>query len=148
MNAQDSCANIYRLMQPIMSKYTKVANGQYSSSGVTAPQAEILLLLREKGPLSIGEISEALGVVVSNVSGICKRLEKMDLVARVRQEDDQRMVKVQLLESALPNVEEIRKDKQALYDKISDQIPQDDIEMILQGLEKFNNLLGIFLSEP
>lgn len=147
MKAQESCSNINRLMQPIMSKYTKVVSGQYSQLGVTSSQAEILLLLRDKGTLSIGEISETLGVVVSNVSGICKRLEKMELVTRVRQEEDQRIVKVQLVESALPNVEEMRKGKQALYEKISNQIPHDDIVVILQGLEKLNTLLDVFLSE-
>src|SRR2546421_3032390 len=65
---------------------------------ITPEQYWLLRLLHRKGPMSISELAEVLGVTGSSITTACKRLEKAGLVKRERQGDgcDERVVLVVL----------------------------------------------------
>lgn len=63
---------------------------------VTVAQHRLLVLLASRGPQSVGEIAEKLGVNPSNASRHCDRLQRLGLVDRQRSEDDGRVVQIRL----------------------------------------------------
>lgn len=63
---------------------------------ITPQQFWLLRHLRREGPLSIGELADLLGISPSSATIACKRLEKVGLVTRQRQSDDERVVQVEL----------------------------------------------------
>ena len=64
--------------------------------GLTLTQAIIVGHLLHKKQMKISEISEILGLSNSTVSGVVDRLEKAGAVARLRSEEDRRVVYVKI----------------------------------------------------
>lgn len=65
---------------------------------LTLPQMLVLTALSEDGTMPISHLARYVGSANSTVSGIVDRLEKMELVERVRSEEDRRVIYVGLTE--------------------------------------------------
>ena len=61
---------------------------------LTFPQALVLTVLGEDGPVPISTLAERTGSANSTVSGIVDRLEKLGLAQRQRSETDRRVIYV------------------------------------------------------
>ncbi|HCI80845.1 MAG TPA: MarR family transcriptional regulator [Ktedonobacter sp.] len=110
---------------------------------MTPEQYWLLRLLRRRGTLSIGELAEILGVTGSSVTTACKRLEKMGLVTRERQSDDERIVRVMLTEQGHEQIEAWQQGRRAFLqglltplDQEQQATLQDLLERILQEAEQ------------
>ena len=66
--------------------------------GLTGPQSEALRTLKDEGPMSSAALSRRLYVTPSNVTGIIDRLEKKELVERIRKPRDRRISLISLTE--------------------------------------------------
>lgn len=66
--------------------------------GVTVPQLLCMLKIDELGSLTLKELSQAIHLNPSTVVGIVDRLEKNEIVQRVRSERDRRQVRLTLTE--------------------------------------------------
>jgi DNA-binding MarR family transcriptional regulator len=64
--------------------------------GLTYPQYLVVAVLTEKDGQTIGEIADRLGLEPSTITPLVKRLEQAGLLARRRNPDDEREVKVSL----------------------------------------------------
>ncbi|MBW1768143.1 MAG: MarR family transcriptional regulator, partial [Deltaproteobacteria bacterium] len=84
--------SIRRLMQA-GEHYTKELNKIYN---VSAAQINCLLALHENGPLPPSQIAKHVMVNSSTITGIIDRLEKKDLVKRLRISKDRRVITVEL----------------------------------------------------
>ena len=67
--------------------------------GLTGPQSLVMRLLINNGPLSSAELSRRMYVTPSNLTGIIDRLQKKELVERIRKEGDRRVALITLTES-------------------------------------------------
>ena len=67
--------------------------------GLTGQQSLVLRLLLNSGSMSSAELSRLMYVTPSNITGIIDRLEKKDLVVRVRNEGDRRVILIHLTEA-------------------------------------------------
>ena len=67
---------------------------------ITPPQFGVLALLHEMGSTTIGNISQKRGLDAPTITGIVKRLEQSDLVERLHDREDRRVVKVCLTDEA------------------------------------------------
>jgi DNA-binding MarR family transcriptional regulator len=59
--------------------------------GLTGPQSVVLRLLLNNGSMSSADLSRLMYVTASNMTGIIDRLEKKDLIERMRKEGDRRV---------------------------------------------------------
>lgn len=148
MNYSDeACIKIDILMQNAMADFSRIKTQQFASQGLTSQQVSVLLLLDTHGPLKVSSIAENLNMADSNVSNICSRLEKMDLVERKRTKEDMRTVFVGLTEQSN---EKIRDVKKAVYDfrlRLSESLKKEDFDDICKGLTKLNELLELFSND-
>lgn len=71
------------------------------TTGLTAPQILLLQAIRDKGHETIGEIAADISLSQATVTTIIDRLEKRNLVYRVRSKEDKRKVHAFLTEEAL-----------------------------------------------
>ena len=80
---------------------------------ITPEQYWLLRLLHRKGPMSISELAEVLGVTGSSITTACIRLEKAGLVKRGRQGDgsDERVVLVVLTTQGIEQREAWRQER-------------------------------------
>jgi DNA-binding MarR family transcriptional regulator len=75
--------------------YSKQALREF---GVTGPQLWALRVLKKSGPISVGELAEAMYLHISTVSGLVDRLEGHGLAERLRHPSDGRVIQTQLTE--------------------------------------------------
>jgi DNA-binding MarR family transcriptional regulator len=145
MGYQESCAAINELTQSAGSKLARVMRKQFSMQKLTASQISILLLLDQKGALKVSDIAGELGMVNSNASNVCSRLERAGLVARNRLSDDQRVVKIHLTRDAGLKMKSIKASVDEFYSGMRDHVAEADLEDIRVGLTKLNALFDMFL---
>jgi MarR family transcriptional regulator, organic hydroperoxide resistance regulator len=75
--------------------------------GLTGPQVMVMALLVSKGPLTLTELSRALGMSHSTASGIVDRLEARDLVRRAADPDDRRRTAIAVTDGVRRYVREL-----------------------------------------
>ena len=130
------------LMKQIKTKLEKNLRANFSDHNLTFSQLSVLGLLHQNGEMRISDLNKKMGLTKSTTSGIVDRLEKMGLVRRIRNEQDRRVVKVELTDK----VNELTRDfEAALEDSFSaffKNASEDDINDIIKGLDKFNRVLG------
>lgn len=136
---------IFKLLNKLQPKIARAWGERYFVRDITRPQARILMLIDDNGPLSVSEIATALDMADSNASNICSRLEKAGYVVRMRQEDDQRVVKIELTAEAAPIIEESEEKASKFYKEVSALITEKDVEEILTGLAKLNVLIDVII---
>ena len=94
-----------------------------------------MLYIENEKPIFIKTLCEELYLDSGTISPIIKRLEKKELINRIRAEDDERRVKVQLTEKGLnlkKNFSQISEDVLQQFD-----MEQDDSIAYYQILKKF-----------
>ena len=70
------------------------------TTGLTAPQIMLLHTIRDKGQATIGELASEVSLSQATVTTILDRLEKRELVYRVRSAEDKRKVHAHLTAKA------------------------------------------------
>jgi DNA-binding MarR family transcriptional regulator len=76
------------------------------TTGLTAPQILLLQTIRDKGEVTIGELANEISLSQATVTTILDRLEKRDLVYRVRSKEDKRKVHAYLTDQAVETLKE------------------------------------------
>jgi DNA-binding MarR family transcriptional regulator len=131
--------SIRRLMQA-GEHYTKELNKIYN---VSAAQINCLLALHENGPLPPSQIAKHVMVNSSTVTGVIDRLEKKDLVRRLRISQDRRVITVELTkngkvlaENAPPPIQ------QKIIDGLN-QLSPSKIDQISLTLKRLTDMLDV-----
>lgn len=88
------CFALYACSKEIISLYKPYLN----SHGLTYTQYITLLVLWEQDSLSVSELGNKLLLDSGTLTPLLKKLEKSQLIERVRDKDDERIVKVYLTE--------------------------------------------------
>lgn len=83
-----------------------------SNYKITPPQFIALQWLFEDGDMTIGELSTKMFLAFSTTTDLIDRMEKNELVMRVKDEKDRRVVRIHLLEEGERIIEEVIKKRQ------------------------------------
>lgn len=94
-----------------------------------------ILIMLSQGPMSIGQISERLGIAKPNITPLVDNLRDDGLVERVRSEQDRRIVNVHLLPEGEKRLEAIRED-------IAQQVTAWRGSLSRSEAKELNNALG------
>lgn len=84
-------AGIYRLFKRINKQFGRIVAEELAGYGITVPQIMVLKQIYDQ-PKTIGQISKAVDLSYSTVSGIVDRLERQGLAERRRDREDRRVV--------------------------------------------------------
>ena len=134
--------SIRRLMQA-GEHYTKELNKVYN---VSAAQINCLIALYENGPLPPSQIARHIMVNSSTVTGIIDRLEKKNLVKRLRISQDRRVITIQLTKNGKILAENA---PPPIQQKIIDGLNRlsereiDQISLTLRGLTSMLDVEGL-----
>ncbi|OCA83015.1 hypothetical protein A8F94_17875 [Bacillus sp. FJAT-27225] len=108
---------------------------------LTIVQVRILVEIKKDGTHTIGSLAQRLNMAGTNISTMCKKLESMGYMERIRDRIDERVVKVALTNKGKMVVEEIDK---MLVEKISSStrdVPEEKLQVIITGMMKLNEIL-------
>ncbi|KRG11663.1 DNA-binding MarR family transcriptional regulator [Lederbergia galactosidilyticus] len=119
----------------------KVFNPLIEQFGLTTLQFRILMEIRQSGSHTIGSLANQIKMAGTNISTMCKKLEKMELLERIRKPEDERVVLVILTQKGNAIVTEIDRvivEKITLYTKAESEQTMSEI---IIGLKQLNQLL-------
>jgi DNA-binding MarR family transcriptional regulator len=99
LTAGQAARRVARLFPEVYRRYHWAQRVQGADLPVTRRALEVLQHLSSSGPLTVGEQAEHMGLRRNSVSELLQRLEAKGLVARIRDERDERRVLVWLTDA-------------------------------------------------
>ena len=108
---------------------------------LTFPQAVVLTVLGEEGPVPISTLAERTGSANSTVSGIVDRLEKLGLARRERSETDRRVIYVAATEKYQALRKKAETDVSGYFDALMETMPEEDRQLVFTALTKLDEAL-------
>lgn len=101
---------------------------------ITSPQFIALQCIIDENGLTIGQLSEQIGLAFSTTTDLVDRMEKNDLVKRTKDSADRRVVRIHVLNKGETIVQEVIKERQkylgAILDNFTDEEKTSLIELL------------------
>lgn len=102
---------------------------------------QILVMLAEED-LSIGQISDGLGIAKPNITPLVDALRDEGYVERIRSEKDRRIVSVHLLEAGRRKLDSIRKDIAAQVTAWKGELSRSEVKELNNALASIIRIAG------
>ncbi|WP_226376851.1 MarR family winged helix-turn-helix transcriptional regulator [Oceanobacillus halotolerans] len=102
---------------------------------ITLPQFLALQWLLEEGDLTIGELSNRISLAFSTTTDLVDRMERNDLVERVRDTNDRRVVRIHVLEKGETIIQEVIKKRQEYLGEVLEQFSDEQTENLKELLD-------------
>ena len=115
--------------------------GYYDKWNLTYPQTIVLAILESDGPMPISALAEAAGSANSTISGVVDRLEKMELVQRLRSDADRRVIFVATTEKFQHGLIQMQHTASSQFGQALAQLSDEEQQTIREGLELLNRAL-------
>lgn len=133
---------IMEKLKEIQNLLEKGLKSFYSEYNLTVPQLTVVTLLENHGALKITDISIEMKISPAAVSGIVDRLEKQDLVKRVRSDIDKRKVFVSLTDNFSKSHQNMDQNLSRYLQLLLASKDTLDIQKIIEGLTLLETLLN------
>lgn len=133
----DSIATLEKELRFISHLIKQKGREILSNYTITPPQFVALQWLDESGDMTIGDLSTKMYLAFSTTTDLVDRMEKNELVQRVRDEQDRRVVRIHLLPEGERIIQEvIAKRQNYLRDILAhfDDVEGQDLIRLLQKL--------------
>ena len=112
-----------------------------SNYTITPPQFVALQWLHESGDMTIGDLSNKMYLAFSTTTDLVDRMEKNELVQRVRDEQDRRVVRIHLLSEGERIIQEVIEKRQDYLRELLVHFETDEAQDLLQLLQKLHLLM-------
>ncbi|WP_280769826.1 MarR family winged helix-turn-helix transcriptional regulator [Salipaludibacillus daqingensis] len=101
---------------------------------ITPPQFVALQWLHEFGDMTIGELSSKMYLACSTTTDLVDRMEKNDLVERVKDTNDRRVVRIHLLDKGARIIREVINQRQGYLQNILEDFSKEDVDFLDKSL--------------
>ncbi len=101
---------------------------------ITPPQFVALQWLHEYGDMTIGELSSKMYLACSTTTDLVDRMEKNELVERVKDSNDRRVVRIHLLDKGATIIKEVINQRQAYLQGILDDFSPEQVDFLDRSL--------------
>ena len=109
-----------------------------SQYAITPPQFVALQWLEELGDITIGELSNRLYLAFSTTTDLVDRMEKAQLVQRVRDEQDRRVVRIHLLPEGERIIQEVIEQRRHYLRNIMEDFDVEEATDLVRLLRKLH----------
>ncbi|KQL57551.1 MULTISPECIES: MarR family winged helix-turn-helix transcriptional regulator [Bacillaceae] len=101
---------------------------------ITPPQFVALQWLNEYGDMTIGELSDRMHLACSTTTDLIDRMEKNELVSRVKDESDRRVVRIHLKTKGQEIILEVIKKRQHYLAEMLDDFSCEQVNILEENL--------------
>jgi MarR family transcriptional regulator, organic hydroperoxide resistance regulator len=105
---------------------------------LTPPQFIALQWLFEYGDMTIGDLSNKMYLACSTTTDLVDRMEKNELVERVKDENDRRVVRIHMLKEGERIIEEVIEKRQNYLQSVLEDFSQQEVEGLKRNLAKLH----------
>jgi len=109
-----------------------------SNYTITPPQFIALQWLFEEGDMTIGELSNKMYLAFSTTTDLVDRMEKNELVVRVKNPNDRRVVQIHLLDEGKRIIDEVIKKRQIYLQDVLVNFSPEEIVTLKENLAKLH----------
>ncbi|GEL07184.1 MarR family winged helix-turn-helix transcriptional regulator [Salisediminibacterium halotolerans] len=103
---------------------------------ITPPQFVALQWLHEYGDMTIGELSAKMYLAYSTTTDLIDRMEKNDLVERVKDENDRRVVRIHLQDKGTTIIREVINQREAYLQDVLENFSKDEVDFLENSLSQ------------
>ena len=135
-------SNLFTSYLRVTQHMSQQFRSHFAQMDLTFPQAMVLSVLGEDGPVPISTLAERTGSANSTVSGIVDRLEKLGLAKRQRSQTDRRVIYVSATEQYSTLRAQAVADVNSYFSAIMATLPQEDRELVAAALQKLDAALS------
>lgn len=128
---------VWALMRDITDRMNGVFHPIIDRYGLTIMQMRVLFEIRREDGCTVSGLSRRVCAAGTNVSALCKRLEREGLLERSRDPRDDRVVHITLTGEGRRTVDEV----DALVTRAFPLLNEEDAEVILDGMQRLSLLL-------
>lgn len=128
---------VWALMRDITDRMNGVFHPIIDRYGLTIMQMRVLFEIRREDGCTVSGLSRRVCAAGTNVSALCKRLEREGLLERSRDPRDERVVHITLTGEGRRTVDEV----DALVTRAFPTLSGEDAEVILDGMQRLSLLL-------
>ena len=115
--------------------------GSLRTRGITIPKFFLMKFLYYHGRRKTSEISELLGISLPAVSEILNSMENENLIIRTHDENDRRVVAIELSMEGKALVNSLEKHNQSLIEEALNSMPVENFEIAVDFLGKLTGIL-------
>lgn len=126
--------NLRRVCYKIKKKGREILN----DVDITPPQFEALQYLIHEQNLTIGELSSKMYLACSTVTDLLDRMERNELVKRVKDENDRRIVRIEVLDKGHNLLQSVMETRRQYVSEIMAELSEDTINGIDESFRIFN----------
>ncbi len=132
--------NIFNVM-PLLRKRLLHMDVIQNEHGIPLSHVQVLSMLNETGSMSVSEISHRLGIAKPNITPLVDRLIEEQLVDRIRDTQDRRVVNVVIMDSGREKLNAIRATIGEQVQDWAQNIPAADFRELADSLQSLTRIL-------
>lgn len=134
-------AEMEELLRNVGTMLKKRGRDILSNFDITPPQLDALLVLREFGELTMGELCGKMFLACSTATDLIDRMERNHLIERVRDTNDRRVIRLKVLPKGSKVIDEVLEARRDYLALILSEIDVADKERLIGSLEQLNYLM-------
>lgn len=138
----DNVAEIEKYLRRIDYTIRKKGREIITEENITIPQFQALQILIHNESLTIGELSQKMGLACSTITDLVDRMEKTELVIRRKSERDKRVVIVDVLPKGHDILEKVLKKRRAYLKGEMSNYNLEKIEILKEELKTLYESIG------
>ena len=139
INAEQIMRSIFDLVLT----FSKMLNFNNEIENLRAIELYVLLYVAQRGSQKMSELAQAFSMTKSNITFLVDSLEQKGFVMRSRSNEDRRVVMIELTQKGQQIYKQILSDFSKLIDKVTSQIPSQDLAVMADGFERLSKLFGM-----
>ena len=133
---EDALREIAEGVAALSSRRRCAAAQRIHHSGISLGHLQVLWILQQHGPLPVSRLAEWLGIGAPNATGLLDRMEQRDLVERVRDADDRRVVLARMTDEGRAAVAEHDGWRLELIEQLLEPLPMDQLLAVAAGVQR------------
>lgn len=135
-------AEIEDLLRNVGTILKKRGRDILSNFEITSPQLDALLVLREFGELTMGELCQKMYLACSTATDLIDRMERNGLIERVRDTADRRVIRLRVLAKGASIIDEVLEARRTYLANLLAELDVADKDRLIHALEQLNALMG------
>lgn len=130
------------LLRNVSTMLKKRGRDIISQFEITPPQLDALLVLREYGELTMGELCQKMYLACSTATDLIDRMERNGLIERVRDTADRRVIRLKVLLKGTKVIDDVLDARRNYLATILAEIDLADKDRLIHALEQLNYLMS------
>jgi len=131
-----------QLMPKFMKEALKNFTKAHAGGDVTLPQMSILNILRHEGGLKMKEIAKYLSVTTSAATGLVERMVKLNLLRRVLDQKDRRVIRIHMTEKGRRIIDDIERARYKMIMKLFGRLAPLERKRYLETVKKLCRIMA------